>query len=180
MLTSAQLSSNTSCAPETVMFNRPMRVTLPEAPLPSKDPASLLRQDSLAKKKMKLYADRKAYVVPSDLKENDTVLVKRDPSYKSSGSPYDPEPYRITKKKGSMVTARRDGKEVTRKSSFFKKVNLAVRRSSKLMMTLSRSQSRNCKSKNSKSTRTQIPNAEFKTPTGLSEGLPMLKELLTS
>ena len=49
------------------------KVKLPKM-LPSKDPASLLHQDSIAKEKMKLYMGRKAYVMPSDLKENDTVL----------------------------------------------------------------------------------------------------------
>lgn len=40
--------ASTGKPPAPVMFNRRLRVKLPEAPLSSKDPASLLRQDSLA------------------------------------------------------------------------------------------------------------------------------------
>jgi hypothetical protein len=36
--------------------------------------------------------------------------------------PYDPHPYKVVEKKGSMVTARRDSRSVTRNSSFFKHV----------------------------------------------------------
>ena len=70
---------------------------------------------------MKYYADLKSNVKPSHLEEGDTVLLKND--YKSKRfPPYDPRPYKVVEKKGSMVTARRDSRSVTRNSSFFKPV----------------------------------------------------------
>ena len=100
-----------------------MRTKLPEAPCNKEDPASIRHRDELAKSKMKRYADDKAYVKRSKLAEGDTVMVKRDPSTKKSGTPYDPEPYIVTQRKGTMITAKREGKEITRNSSFFKKLD---------------------------------------------------------
>ena len=72
---------------------------------------------------MKEDADNKRYVKPSNAKESDTVLVKRDDSKKKSDTHYDPRPHTIVEKKGSMVTAENDdGVQVTRNSSFFKSV----------------------------------------------------------
>ena len=39
-------------------------------------------------------------------------------------SPYDPNPYTITQRKGTMITASRDGKSITRNVSFFKRVRI--------------------------------------------------------
>jgi len=51
--------------------------------------------------------------------KGDTVLLKND--YKSKRFlPYDPRPYQVMEKKGSMVIARRDSTSVARNSSFFK------------------------------------------------------------
>ena len=36
--------------------------------------------------------------------------------------PYDPRPYEVVERKGTMVSARRDSKLVTRNSSFFKPI----------------------------------------------------------
>ena len=109
--------------PATILFNRPMRTKFPEAPCNKEDPASIRHRDELAKSKMKRYADDKAYVKRSKLAEGDTVMVKRDPSTKKSGTPYDPEPYIVTQRKGTMITAKREGKEITRNSSFFKQLD---------------------------------------------------------
>ena len=67
---------------------------------------------------MKEYADSKAYVRPSNLHVGDHVLVKN--SSISKPTPYDPAPFTVVQKKGSMVTAQRGKKFVTRNSSFFK------------------------------------------------------------
>ncbi|KAK2558551.1 hypothetical protein P5673_019271 [Acropora cervicornis] len=75
---------------------------------------------------MKEYAGNKRYVKPSDAKEGDTVLVKRDDSKKKSDTPYDSRPLNIAERKGCMVTAENDdGIQVTRNSSFFKNVPTA-------------------------------------------------------
>ena len=44
---------------------------------------------------MKKYADNKRFVKPNSFSEGDKVIVKRDPSIKKSGPPYDPDPYVI-------------------------------------------------------------------------------------
>ncbi len=80
----------------------------------------ICKNDDHAKLKMKYYADLKSNVKPSHL-EGDTVLLEND--YKSKRFlPYDPYPYKLVEKKGSMVTARRDSRSVTRNLSFFKPV----------------------------------------------------------
>ena len=107
----------------TALFNRPLRTKLPECPISLVDPASIQKRDQEAKQKMKEYADSKIYVKPSRIAEGDTALAKRDPSYKKSATTYDPEPYVVTTEKGSNVTARREDKEITRNSSFFKSVS---------------------------------------------------------
>ena len=75
---------------------------------------------------MKEHSDNKRYMMPSNVKEGDTALIKRDDSKKKSDTPYDPRPHIIVEKKGSMVTAENDdGTHVTRNSSFFKNVPTA-------------------------------------------------------
>ena len=75
---------------------------------------------------MKKYADNKRFVRPNSFSEGDKVIVKRDQSIKKSGPPYDPDPYVITQRKGTMITAKRKGKEITRNSSFFKPVDPVI------------------------------------------------------
>lgn len=76
------------------------------------------------KRKMKEYADNKAYVKPTSAEVGDVIIVKRSFNYNKSQSPYDPKPYRVIAKKGSMITAARPGHEVTRNSSFIKPVDI--------------------------------------------------------
>ena len=98
--------SSTGIAPATALFNRPMRNKLPEVPQPINNSTDIAQGDHQAKIKMKAYADSKANVKPSNISVGDTVVVKRDPSTKKSLSPYMPEPYTVTERKGSMITAK--------------------------------------------------------------------------
>ena len=66
---------------------------------------------------MKGYADSKAYVKPSDLNVGDNVLVKD----MKTKMPYEADPLTIISKKGSMISAKRGPRIVTRNSSFFKR-----------------------------------------------------------
>ena len=114
--------TTTRIPPATLMFGRSMKVKLPEVSSNQPD-ADLVKQDQTAKSKMKEYADKKNYVKPSAIQPGDSVLVRRDDNKRKSDTPYHPEPYTVTEKKGSMVTAQNaDGKAVTRNSSFFKSV----------------------------------------------------------
>ena len=71
---------------------------------------------------MNAYADSKAHVKPASISVGDTVVVKRDPSTKKSLSPYIPEPYTVTERKGSMITAESGDTVTSRNSSFFKQI----------------------------------------------------------
>lgn len=115
--------TSTGIPPGTALFNRPMRTKLPQVPPLQSADTPIRSKDEASKMKMKEYADQKSYVKPSSLSEGDKVLAKRDPSHKKSETPYDPKPYVVCESKGTMVTAKRDDKEITRNPSFFKKVN---------------------------------------------------------
>src|SRR5664279_966221 len=114
---------STKIAPSELLFNRKVRTKLPEYQLPGDDTNTPLRiQDDKAKHKMKMYADMRNNAKPSDLLIGDTVLVKQRKKDKLS-SYFDPTPYRIIDKKGSMVTAARGDHSITRNSSFYKRIN---------------------------------------------------------
>ena len=55
---------------------------------------------------MRAYAESKANVKTSNTSIGDTVVVKREPSTKKSLSPYMPEPYTVTERKGLTITAK--------------------------------------------------------------------------
>ena len=113
--------SSTNVPPATALFSRPLHVKLPEVAM-TPDDTAMRTKDELAKEKMKMQADSKSYVQPSSLNEGDVVLVKRTCRKSKMETPFDPQPYVITKKKGSMVTAASGDHSVTRNSSFFKKI----------------------------------------------------------
>ena len=60
---------------------------------------------------------------PNNFSDGDKIIVKREPSIKKSGLPYDPDPYVVTLRKGTTITGKKKGKEITRNSSFFKQVD---------------------------------------------------------
>ena len=114
--------TSTKTSPANALFGRPMKTRLPQL---GKEPESsddfIRGNDDLAKLKMKYFAELKSDFKPIQLKKDDTVLLKNE--YKSKRfPPYDPSPYQVGEKKGSMVTARRESSSVTRNSSFFKQV----------------------------------------------------------
>ena len=113
--------TSTGISPATALFGRQLRTKLPEVTLTHVEDIDIRDRDNAAKQRMKQYADDKRYVKPSNISEGDAVLVQRDPSHKKSTTPYDPRPYTVSQCKGSMVTATRDDKEITRNSSFYKK-----------------------------------------------------------
>ena len=70
---------------------------------------------------MKVYADKRSNAQSFKLKIGDNVLVEQAKQNKLY-TPFDPKLLQITDKKGSMVTARREDKAITRNSSFFKPI----------------------------------------------------------
>ena len=107
--------------PATILFGRTIKSRLPRLITPIAEDSSIREHDTKAKRKIKQYADRKAYVKPNDLKVGDTVIVRSDNTSKAL-TPYQPNPMTIIKKKGSMITATHKGSQTTRNSSFFKKI----------------------------------------------------------
>ena len=127
--------SSTNISPYQALFNRPMNIGLPtpqdipqdsqSCPIPqtSHTPSqlhkTLLKNDEKSKLKMCRDTNKKRRTKESSMKEGDYVLVKQSKKNKLS-TPFNPLPYIIHKKKGSMITAKRNDHEVTRNSSHFK------------------------------------------------------------
>ena len=87
-----------------------------------KDQDEQIRErDARQKQYMKELADERNRCQEHSVREGDKVLVKQDPSNKLD-TPYKPKPYKVTSKKGSMVTAENENHKITRNSSFFKKI----------------------------------------------------------
>lgn len=114
--------TTTAAAPATLFHNRRVRNKLPC--MTDKDPINDLvsKYDSEQKRKMKMYADNKQYVKPSNVKIGDTVLVRRPFNLVKNNTPYEKVPLTVTQTKGSMITAEGNGASVTRNSSFFKRI----------------------------------------------------------
>ena len=79
------------------------------------------QNDRIAKHRMKEYADRKRKAKTSQFQLGDTVLIRQRRLNKLT-TRFDPSPFYITRIKGTMITARRRGKYVTRNASHFKKI----------------------------------------------------------
>ena len=113
--------SSTDKSPS-VFSNRPYRTRLPEIK-PMYEDAEIREKDGEAKRKMKMYADNHMNIKKLNFEINDMVLVKQKRVNKFT-PPFNPEPLVIISMKGSMITAKSTTtqKEITRNSSFFKKI----------------------------------------------------------
>ena len=78
-------------------------------------------KDEQAKSKVKQYADVKWKAKDTVIQVRDTVLLCQKKENKFSNK-FDPKPFKVTRKKGTMITALQNGKYVTRNASLFKKV----------------------------------------------------------
>ena len=111
----------TGAPPASILFGRTIKNHLPHLITPIAEDPSIRKRDTEVKRKIKQYADIKAYVKPNDLRVGDTVIVKSDHTSKAL-TPYQPNPMTIIKKKGPMITAPHKGNQTTRNSSFCKKI----------------------------------------------------------
>ena len=109
--------TSTKVPPATALFGCPMKTRLSQVAVQPEQDEFLQGNDELSKIKMKFYADMKPNVKHSKLREGDAVLLKNDYMSKRF-PPYDPRPYEVVERKGTMVSARRDSKLVTRNSAF--------------------------------------------------------------
>jgi hypothetical protein len=111
--------STTNRPPAEVLFNRTYHTRLPEVIKPAQDP-QLRLHDAANKEKQKRYKDAKSNVRPHNIRVGDEVLILQ-PVTKTQ-SRYDPDPYRVTRVRGSQITANRGNKVRTRDAKKFKKV----------------------------------------------------------
>ena len=81
----------------------------------------MVQNDKISKQKMKDYADTKRHAKPSDLIPGDHVLVKQPKANKLKPL-FNPKPYIIVQKKGSMITAKSKSHRIVRNSSHFRRI----------------------------------------------------------
>lgn len=108
-------------APATLLFGRPMRTRIPEITVATPN-HEVEDRDAHQKERMKVNAEAKLKLRSDDLQLGDTVLLRREGIISKELTPYDPDPFIITGKRGSMVTVTRRERKVTRDSSRFKRV----------------------------------------------------------
>ena len=118
--------STTGVSPAMMLNGRKLRTELPVVHVQKKvrfqDQENLLKQrDERLKEYMKGIADEKRHSEKSNISEGDRVLIKSDEKGKLV-TPYRPEPYEVVSRKHSMITAQRGNHQVTRNTSFFKKI----------------------------------------------------------
>ena len=80
-----------------------------------------VKLDLEKKEKMK-DADKRQHSKTNDLKVGDTVLI-RQPKKNKLSPLFDPKPFKVEARKGTMVTAKRGSHTITRNISFFKKIS---------------------------------------------------------
>ena len=111
-------------APATLMFSRYTLTKLPQ--IDTKTDKNTLDQqmeqrDKQQGQRMKEYADQRRLSKETTMNLGDYVLVRQQKINKFTPN-FDPKPLRITKVKGTMITAERSGFMMTRNQSFFKSI----------------------------------------------------------
>ena len=111
---------STNASPAGLMYpNRRYKTRLPGPPACPVEEDAAKRFHDGAMRKAKLYADGRRHAKICKISMGDSVLVRQQKRNKLS-SFFNPNPFIVTAIKGSMVTASRGDKKVTRNSSFFK------------------------------------------------------------
>lgn len=116
--------TSTGVAPCHLLFNREIRAAIPSySSVTSGDHSTFHQQardnDQKRKATMKSYTDSKRHATPSQIQVGDTVLVKQ-PKLNKFTTQFDSTPLTVVAVNGSLVTAERPNKRVTRNSSHFK------------------------------------------------------------
>ena len=118
--------ASTKCALSNVMLAYMMRFKFPQKI--DEDHDEIAYNDRGSKEKMKQYADASLNTKPSDLRPDDVVLLRNRRETKLTPA-FDPQPYTIIGRKGSVISAKRGERVITRNSAFFKPVPLFRRAS---------------------------------------------------
>ena len=117
--------ATTEHAPATLLFDRKVRNKLPHLTTTLDIDKEVREADQKAKEKMKESADTKRRARPSDIQIGQTVLVRQRKHNKFS-TRFDSRPFKVTRKSGTMITAYRGGKYITRNISLFKAVDRRI------------------------------------------------------
>ena len=113
----------TNTSPSESLNNRKIKTMLPEMyPTSKPEQKAMVEYDARKKEQMKCCADNIRGAKESSIKPGDTVLLKQPKENKFS-APYNPEPFIVEKRKGTMITAKNDSNMVTRNSSQFKVIS---------------------------------------------------------
>jgi hypothetical protein len=117
--------ASTRCTPNDLMFKTKRSTT--KMPVNVEKPSSnasetAIRNDAIAKARMKRYGDKNLRTRPSELEVGDLVLLKRETKLKNE-TIYDPDPYRITEMNGTQAIIWRNGKSFRRNVSVLKRFN---------------------------------------------------------
>ena len=124
----AILHSTTNISPSEALNQRKLKITVPELALVKygqqqikvqSAQSKLAKTDADEKIKMKIYADAKSHARETSIKPGEVVLM-RQPKCNKLSTPYNPKPFVVEAKKGTMVTVSNGPKTITRNSSQFK------------------------------------------------------------
>ena len=113
--------TTTQVSPAEVLYGRKIRGKIP---MVNTEPnyeklAKLPENDERSKLKMKYYTDNRYHAKESCLAEGDFVLVRQRKLNKLTSN-FDPVPYQIIRRRGSMITASRPNHLITRNIDHFK------------------------------------------------------------
>ena len=113
--------TTTNISPSEALYKRKIRGKVPSIDDTPNMSAlrNLPRRDQEQKQKMKRYFDKRYHVTENDICPGDYVLVKQRKRNKLS-SRFDPQPYRITHRQGTMLTAKRPGHTIMHNIQHFK------------------------------------------------------------
>ena len=118
--------TTTGVSPAEALNGRKLHTTIPEVKQPTidlkKQHAKIKQNDFERKQKAKAYWDKCNHAQDSEIKINDTVLVKQNKTNKLS-SVFNPEPMIVTNRNGTMITAKRGSYKITRNVSYFKRLS---------------------------------------------------------
>ena len=114
----------TGFSPAELLYNRKVQTKLPQLATKNRSDVGhqVQQNDERAKMKIKEYADKKSKAEVSNLQIGDLVLIRQRKQNKLS-TKFNSSPFRVVRKKETMVTAVRRGKYVTRNVSQFKRVD---------------------------------------------------------
>ena len=109
--------------PAELLFNCKVHNKLPQVtPKHGEKHSQLKENDQKEKLKVKQKADKHRKTEPSHIEGGEVVLARQKKQNKLTRR-FDPAPFQVVRKKGTMITAQRNGKYITRNASHFKRVD---------------------------------------------------------